>query len=58
MPSAEEEALERAGVERGLHDARAALVDVAAHDEPLAAGGRKRADLGRVVGLAVLMRLR
>ena len=55
---AEEEAVEGAGVERGLDDADAALVDVAEDHQALGAGGLQRADLGGIVGLAVLVRRR
>src|SRR5690606_33511183 len=47
---------EGAGVERVPDDARTALVDVARDDQHVAARRGERADLGRVVGLAVLMR--
>jgi len=43
-------------IERGIGDARAALVDVARYHEQIAAGRGQRAHLGRIVGLAVLMR--
>ena len=49
------ERVEGAGIERGLDDARAALVDIARDHENLAAGRGQRADFGRVVGLAVFM---
>jgi hypothetical protein len=51
----EDEGVERAGVERGLDDAGAALVDVARNHEQIATGRGQRADFGRVVGAAVFM---
>ncbi|MPL73686.1 hypothetical protein SDC9_19492 [bioreactor metagenome] len=50
------EGREGAGVERAAQDARTALIDIARHHERIATRSRQRADLGRIVGLAVLMR--
>ena len=54
----EKELVERARIERGLDDALAALVQVAGHDQDVAADRRQRRDLGAIVALAVLVRRR
>jgi hypothetical protein len=56
MPSPRSKGIEGAGVDGGLQDAAATLVDIAEHGERVAAGSGQRADFGRIVALAVLMR--